>query len=145
MQAISHHVGDPVIDIARSHLGAKIEGSAHGALNAAIPESRFGRASLQITGHGHYYLSLVDAMCCFFSKEHAAAMGRAQARALAETLKLPKKKDPPEDGRFYEAPFFHTQRRPTYVVGPRPAFASSSTTRPCCPGQLANALAYARK
>jgi hypothetical protein len=32
-----------------------VESSAHGALNAAIPESRFGRASLQITGHGHYF------------------------------------------------------------------------------------------
>jgi hypothetical protein len=49
---------NPVVDIARSHLGAEIEGSAHGALDAAISEGRFGRASLQITGHGHYYFSL---------------------------------------------------------------------------------------
>jgi hypothetical protein len=41
---------NPVVDIARSQLEAEIEGSAHGALNAAIPESRLGRASLQITG-----------------------------------------------------------------------------------------------
>jgi hypothetical protein len=39
---------NPVVDIARSHLRAKIESSAHGALNAAIPEGRFGRAALQI-------------------------------------------------------------------------------------------------
>jgi hypothetical protein len=32
-----------------------MEGSAHGALNAAIPQSRLGRASLQITGEGHYF------------------------------------------------------------------------------------------
>jgi len=51
------------------------------------------------------------AMCCFFSKEHAAAIGRAQARALAEILKSPIEKDPPGDGRLYEA----------QVVGPRRA------------------------
>jgi hypothetical protein len=38
----------PIVDIARSHLGAKIKGSAHGALDAAIPEGRFRRPALQI-------------------------------------------------------------------------------------------------
>jgi hypothetical protein len=48
---------NPVVDIARSQLGAEIVGSAHGALDAAISEGWFGRASLQITGHGHYSAS----------------------------------------------------------------------------------------
>jgi len=37
---------NPVVDIARSHLGAEIEGAAHGALDAAIPKSWFGWAPL---------------------------------------------------------------------------------------------------
>jgi hypothetical protein len=42
-------------------------------------------------------------MCGFFSKEHAAAMGQAQARVLAETLKLPIEKNPPKRDRFHDA------------------------------------------
>jgi len=44
---------NPVVDNARSHLRAEIEGSAHSALDAAIPESRFGRPALQITRKRH--------------------------------------------------------------------------------------------
>jgi hypothetical protein len=41
----------PVVDIARSHLGAmrKIEGSAHRTLDATIAECRFGKTASQIT------------------------------------------------------------------------------------------------
>jgi hypothetical protein len=44
---------NPVVDNARSHLRAEIEGSTHSALDAAIPESRFGRPALQITRKRH--------------------------------------------------------------------------------------------
>jgi hypothetical protein len=46
---------NPVVNGARGYLRAEIEGSAHGALDAAIPEGRFGGAALQITGHGRYF------------------------------------------------------------------------------------------
>jgi hypothetical protein len=46
---------NPIVDVARCQLDVETEGSSHGALNASIPESRLGRASLQITGHGHYF------------------------------------------------------------------------------------------
>jgi hypothetical protein len=44
---------NPVVDNARSHLRAEIEGSAHNALDAAIPEDRFFRPALQITRKRH--------------------------------------------------------------------------------------------